>query len=270
MLCGRASSTSGDEALRLCSASHDPQARRQLQLGAVPVRFAQAAGQSLLVQTDGALLVAQRVLGASQLEDQPRVPGVTVDELLGRDEPSLPVVRLPERRDLALELVLTPRGDDLAPDRPRVVDLATVRADPAVDLGALRVAHERDDVAVEGVRDEGFEGLELGLVTRHVEDADLGEPLAEEGQEVLGLATAQVVPGHLEGDLLGSLAGDLAHRDDGLVGAVPAQPRPRRTAPPGAASPRATSSSASRPASLCAMSMMTVALPRSGAAPSTC
>ena len=60
----------GDEALRLSGAPHDAQARGELELGAVPVRLAQAAGQGLLVERDGALLVARRVLGASQLEDQ--------------------------------------------------------------------------------------------------------------------------------------------------------------------------------------------------------
>ena len=220
MLCGRRLEHVRDEPLGLGGTPHDAQARRELELGAVPVRLAQPSGEGLLVETDGALLVTHRVLDAGQLEDEAGVARMAVDELLRSSEPTLLVVALPQRRDLGLELVLAASGDDLAADRPCVVDLAAVLADPAVHLGPLRVAHQGDDVTVQRVRHEGLEGLELGAVAGDVERADLGEALAEQPEQVLGLASAQVVPGHLEGDLLGAPAGDLTHGDDGLVGAV--------------------------------------------------
>ena len=128
--------------------------------------------------------------------------------------------------------MLAPGRDDLAADGAGVVDGAALVADPPVDLGALGVAHEGEDVTVVRVRHEGLQRRELGVVTRHVEHTDLGQPLAEEPEQPVDGASAQVVLGDLELHVVGSTAGDLAHGHDRVVGAVTraAEPEPHRAA----------------------------------------
>ena len=144
----------GDDRCRFGGPTHDAKARGQLQLRAVAVRLLEPCGQSLLVERDGRSLLARGVARTRQLEHEPGVTRVSIDEMLRVGDALSVVGQLPERCDLRLALVLTARGHDLATDGAGVVDGAALLTDPAVDLGTLRVAHECKHVSVVSVRHE--------------------------------------------------------------------------------------------------------------------
>jgi len=196
-------------------------ARGRLDLRAVPVRFAQAALQSKVVERDGFDLPPRRVQGAGQLEHQSRVGRVGVPQPLGHGDPLALVGGGPQRGDLALRLVLAPGGDDLAPDGTGVVGSRSQPMQPLRDLGALLMAHEGHDVTVPDRTHHRRDALGLGVERLRLNDADPAEPSPEVALDVLDRAAPQVLPLVGQNHVVGPLAGELTEALDGLVGAVP-------------------------------------------------
>ena len=196
-------------------------ARGRLDLRPVPVRFAQAALQSKVVERDGFDLPPRRVQGAGQLEHQSRVGRVGVPQPLGHGDPLALVGSGPQRGDLALRLVLAPGGDDLAPDGTGVVGSRSQPMQPLRDLGALLMAHEGHDVTVPDRTHHRRDALGLGVERLRLNDADPAEPSPEVALDVLDRAAPQVLPLVGQNHVVGPLAGELTEALDGLVGAVP-------------------------------------------------
>ncbi len=116
--------------------------------------------------------------------------------------------------------MLAARGNDLSPDRPRVVDGGAVLRQPRLDRRPRVVAHQGEDVPVGQRRDDGHDTLELGSVRLDLADADPGQPGAQVLVDVLDGAAAPVLRLVGDDDVVGSFAGDLADAFDRVVGSV--------------------------------------------------
>ena len=209
-----------DDGHRLVDPADVAQARRELQLRAVPVRLAQPGRQGLLVERHRGLLVAGAVVGPRQLVGDPGVAGVSGVETLGDREPRDGIRDLPQRGDLVLRLVLAASHHDLAADRVGVVGGRAAAVQPVDDLDPLGVAHHRHHVTVVGGLDQGLQPGQLGGVRRDVADARTGQPEPQLALEVVRGAPAQVV-GLVGGDdVVGPQPGDLAEGLEDVVGAV--------------------------------------------------
>ncbi len=211
-----------DDVGRLRVPAEHPQARGELDLGAVPQRLAQTTGEGLLVERHRRGLVAGGVERPGVLEGDPGVTGVGGVEGSPAGDPLGVVVELPQGRDLALGLVLAARPHDLAPDGVRVVGDTADLGEPGGDGLALGVAHDGADVAVGGGRDEGLQPRELGRVRRDVGDTRPGEADPQVGLELLHRPSAQVVLLVRGDDVVGAQPGHLAEGLEDVVGAVAA------------------------------------------------
>ena len=271
---GCASGTSSTTAAASACPPERAQARGELQLGAVPVRLVQPAGQRLLVERRWPPARRPAVsLAPASSKTRRASPGCVVESCCAggharrgirrsaRARRSRPRARAHRARATTLRRMV--RASSTVPPWSRIQATTSERSAWHMSADARRRRGRASAQRLERRR------ARWRRPRRRATPA-LASP-SRMGSSVLGGATAKVV--------LALWAARRARRRGPRSRPARRIARrcgrrrsrgARRTAPPGAASPRATSSSASSPASLCAMSMMTVALAPRRAAASRC
>ena len=179
----------------------------------MPVRLTQPAGQRLLVERRW-LPARRRRRPCAPASSKSRrgSPGWSLDELLGRRDAGRSSSDC-HSAAISDSSSCSPRAaTTLRRMRAGIVDGAAVLGDPGVDLGALGVAHEGEDVAVDRRRDER---LERSSSVSYPGDVERRRPWPVRSRKWPAgprwcdrAGTARL---WAEDDLLGAVPGDLAH-----------------------------------------------------------
>ena len=199
------------------------QARRELQLGAVPVRLAQPGRQGLLVERHGVRLVAGAVVGAGELVGDPGVTGVRGVQRRRRRGTAPRHPSISQSAVISSSASCSPRArDDLAADgvagrrhvAPRPRSQATTSARSAWHMSATTSpssATSRQRLQARRARSGR---------TRCRATPARASPSRSWASRSVGGAPAQVVVLVGRDDVVGAQPGDLTERLEDVVGAV--------------------------------------------------